>query len=386
MKRITLLIGLVVLSLSSSQALSQTACGDANSSGVVTISDLIYTMQYLCDGPPMTISAAGDCDNRAGITIADAEALTRYIFFGESSLDCSIQATYGFAPAPNDTVFLPFMVAIPDNVDSVTLPVITSFAADTRAFYIPCQVYETNGPGLFEFISVARVDDLSIDMGIKVFPDTAIMEGTELGEGGAILGGRHTFFEIVLHRSQTGLAAINCGGVMRSANWRISVEKNGNLYVPVIQYYQVPLPHPVVTATPSPVVMEAKAGFWSTATYPVTFTSNMGIVSFDLAASDSWLVIDNPSPTGYTTPATINLRANASALAPGDYAGQITIADISPADAEFVPAVVDVTLAVTVPMTFPPSDINCDGNVSIGDISVLIDCLFINVRPIPVCE
>lgn len=385
MKRIKLLIGLVVLSLSSSQALSQTVCGDANGDGSVDIGDIVTIFAYLSYGD--IVGPGADCDNRSGVTIGDAQAITDYIF-DSGALDCSIQDVYTFPPSLNDTIFLPFMVGIPDDVDSVKLPIITFFEAGTRAVYVPTQTYETNGPWLFNLSRIDREYGL-LGYGQKVASDTAIVMVCEIPDAPeSILAGRHSFFELVFRRTQPGLAAINCASVIRSETLKMrpAVSKGGNLYTPVIQYYQVPVPTPVVTVSPSPLNMEAKAGFWSTATYQVSFISDLGPVSFNLAPSDSWLLIDNPSPTGYTTPATITVRANASALAPGDYAGQITIADISPADAEFVPAVVDVTLAVTVPMTFPPGDINCDGNVTIGDISVLIDCLFINVRPIPVCE
>ncbi len=386
MKCRTFLIALSVLSLSSVPSFSQDVCGDVNGNGVVSIGDLVQTLTYLWQGPPTTIDTSADCDNRYGITIGDVEAMTRYLFYGDYTLDCFLEAPYGMASAPNDTVFLPFMVAIPDEVDSVFMPVITSFASDTRAFYIPCQTFETNGPGLFEFRSVTNVEDFSIGMGMKDIPDTAIMQGTEVGLSGAVLGGRHTFFGLVFHRIKNGLAAINCNAVLRSQQWIPTVEKNGDLYKPVIQYYQLPLPTPVVTTTPSSLSMDAEAGFWSTASYPVSFTSNMGPVSFKVTASDNWIVIQDPSPTGYTTPATFNVRANAMALTAGSYAGQITFSEVSPADADFIPPAIDITLTVTPSLVYPPGDLNCDGQVSIGDIVLMIDCLFINTRPIPTCE
>jgi hypothetical protein len=382
MKGRMLLIVLVLLILSP-QAFSQ-VCGDANGDGYVSISDitLIFNYLYYPSGYP-TLRSEADCDNRTGVTIGDAQAITDYVFFG-GLLDCSIQDVYTFPPSQNDTIFLPYMVDIPDGVDSVKLPVITSFETGTRSVYIPTLTQETNGPGLF---NPSRVDKQSglLGLGRKVGPDTTVMMVCEVEE----LAGRHSFFELVFHRLQPGLAAITCASMIRNETLELvpSVIKNGgDLYTPVIQYYQVPTPTPVVTVSPSPLHMETKAGFWSTASYEVTFTSDLGSVSFKLAASDSWIAIDGPAATVYTTPATITVRANASALAAGDYSGQITFTDITPADAGFLPAVLDVTLSVVEPTIYPPGDLNCDGYVTIGDVSLLIDCLFINTRPVPACE
>jgi len=367
--------------------LAQTVCGDANQSGMVTMIDIVRIYDYVGLGPNIVpISASADCDNRAGITISDAQTLGLYFFSFENRLDCVIQSSYGFSPSLADTVFLPFMTAIPDGLDSVKLPVITSLAVDTRAFYIPCRGYETNGPGRFQLTRVDAVDVCPLGYGRQVLEDTAVLLGQETDEAHGDLTGRHTYFSMVFKRNQPGLADIACTDVVRSTTLRIAVEKNGDLFTPVVMYYEVPLPHPVVTASLSSLNITAEAGYWSTLSYQVTFTSDLWPVSFNLATSDGWIVIDDPSPTGYTTPATITVRANASILDPGDYAGQLVVSDMSPADAEFIPAAVDVTLTVTEPLVHPPGDLNCDGRVSISDIVLMVDCLFINARPVPTCH
>jgi len=381
----------IVVSLPSF-TLAQTVCGDADQGGNVSLLDVFTILDYVLLGadvePPLPWFA--DCDNRYGVTMADAGAITRYLFVtGEpSELDCVINDTYDFSPSLSDTVFLPYMTAIPDGLDVVELPVMTSLASDTKAFYIPCRGYETNGPGRFQLTGIDQLietEDIIINGTTKPL-DTAVLIAHEKYYRRDHLSGRRTIFALVFTRSQPGLAEVRCLDVVRSSVLRIAVEKGGDLYTPVIQYYEVPIPHPVVTATPSPLNMTAEGGYWSKTSYDVTFTSDDAIVSFDLGVSDEWIVIENPSPTGYTTPATITVKSNASALTPGDYQGQITISNANPDDAEFVPSAIDIALAVTEPLVIPPGDLNCDGMVSLGDVMLLIDCLFINTRPVPSCE
>ena len=374
----------IVVSLPSF-TLAQTVCGDADQDGTVDFGDFATIVNYLSEGGPYP-SASGDCDNRSGITISDAQTVIRYIFCGESPFDCVIQSSYGFSPSLADTVFLPFMAAIPDGLDTVRLPVVTSLAVDTRAFYIPCEVSETNGPGRFQLNRVDEVNDWGLGHGSEPSPNTAALVGFETCEHPDSIAGRHTFFNMVFTRSQPGLADIICVAVIRTPTLRIAVERGGDLYTPVVMYYEVPVPHPTVTASPSSLNMIAEAGYWTKTSYDVTFTSDGAQVSFDLGVSDDWIVIENPSPTGYTTPATITVKANASALILGDYQGQITVSNANPDDAEFVPSAIDVALSTTEPLIIPPGDLNCDGAVTLGDIMLLVDCLFISVHPVPACE
>jgi hypothetical protein len=380
-----LLVLVVVCMIGMSVSASAAICGDADNSGFVSIGDYARVIDHIAiTGYP--VDTAADCDNRAGITVGDLEALTRFLFYDDPSLDCSIAATYGFAPSLEDTVFLPYMTGIPGDLSTVTLQVMTSFAENTRGFYIPCRTYESEGPGRFKINSIESLNEYANFLGARLPYDTAIMVGTEIDETAISLTGRQTLFNLNFNRVQPGGASISCLDVVRTSTLRIAVEKGGDLYTPVVVYYEVPLPHPVVTVTPTPLAMESRSGRWSTGSYTVSLTADIRSASFKVTASDSWIAIDEPSTTVYTTPATITVRANASALDPGEYTGQITFTDIDPVDAEFVPAPLEVTLTVTEPITFPPGDINCDGKVTISDISMLIDCLFINTRPVPACE
>jgi len=396
MRHIKWILAVLFVGFAMPMTASSQVCGDASADGDLDIADIAILIDYLStsQGQQPTLGSKADCDDRVGITIGDVDALMDYFFvsFDQSRLDCTIQDVYTFPPSLNDTIFLPYMMAIPDGVDQVTLPVITSLEAGTTAFYITALTLETNGPNLFQG---TKINDSSsaLSTGRFILPnkDSVVMIACDQNAGswgGALLPGHQKAFEIVFTRTQPGLAAISCPSIVRSEpnRLRTCVAKGGNLYEPVIQYYEVPAPTPQVIVSPSPLAMTSWAGFWSTGTYQVSFTSDLTPVSFNVAPSDSWIVIEDPSPTGYTTPATITVRANASMLASGIHNGQLIFSDINPADAEFSPSALDVVLTVTDPIVYPPGDLNCDGQVSIGDIVLLIDCLFIDTRPVPACE
>lgn len=57
--------------------------GDADCSGVVTVSDVVYLINYIFSGgaPPHDLNAA-DADGSCTVTISDAVHLINYIFSG----------------------------------------------------------------------------------------------------------------------------------------------------------------------------------------------------------------------------------------------------------------------------------------------------------------
>jgi hypothetical protein len=61
-------------------------CGDADASGIVTISDVVFLINYIFGGGPAPNPlAAGDADCTGIITISDAVYLINYIFGGGPS-------------------------------------------------------------------------------------------------------------------------------------------------------------------------------------------------------------------------------------------------------------------------------------------------------------
>lgn len=58
-------------------------CGDADSSGLVTISDAVYLINYIfAGGPPPMPLLSGDADCNGLVTISDAVYLINFIFGG----------------------------------------------------------------------------------------------------------------------------------------------------------------------------------------------------------------------------------------------------------------------------------------------------------------
>ena len=73
-------IGLIVLGF------DNTLCGDADLSGLVTISDAVFLINYIFAGGPEPLSASSsDADCNGIVTISDAVYLINYIFAGGPS-------------------------------------------------------------------------------------------------------------------------------------------------------------------------------------------------------------------------------------------------------------------------------------------------------------
>jgi len=365
-------------------------CGDANDDGKTSISDILTMMVVMGHDPGLPYdSANADCDDRLGLTISDATVVAAHMFWESDLRDCIIQNVYSFAPSSEDTIFVPMITSIPSYITSVSLPIVTSFSGNSYGFYLPLIFDQGAGPGLFTVSDCEGVSGRPFtpyaDFADGWDGDTLVVNAFALNPTGLSAEGRDTIAFIHFSRSTPGEAQILPELVERSARWKTSVAKDGDLYTPVIVYYEVALPVVAATVEPINFALAAMAGKWSFDDVEVAFTSVTAPVSFELQVSDPWIVIDDFQSGGYTTPATITVRADATELTVGDYSGQITIVNPVPAEAEFNSLVVDVNLHVGDPLAFPWGDLNCDGQITIGDISLLIDCLFITLTPISPC-
>jgi hypothetical protein len=361
-------------------------CGDVNGDGDINVLDIVMCVNYLAWGPTGNeILANMDCDGRTGVTVSDAMRMVDNLFRSGDPIDgCNPTQTYTFATSVEDTVFIPYLSSIPADLNTIELPLLTSFAPDTRAFYGLIQVREINGPGLFAHNAVSTPPSSNILVSWFLDADTVVFEGAEIMPGD--FAGRREFFTYKYTRQAPGVASLASYAADRNSLLRICIEKGGDLYLPVLQYYEPPIPLPYVNVDPTAVQMTTLAGQEDFDTYDITFTSELRTISFNLEVSDPWITIENFSPGGYTTPATITVRGDATNLGIGDYTGQIVITNPVPEDAAFSSDVIDISLHATDPGSYPFGDLNCDGIVSIGDISVLIDYLFISQEPIPPCE
>jgi hypothetical protein len=56
--------------------------GDADNSGSIDISDVIYLINYLFKGGPAPVLIAGDCNNDSNVSVSDVVYLINYNFKG----------------------------------------------------------------------------------------------------------------------------------------------------------------------------------------------------------------------------------------------------------------------------------------------------------------
>jgi len=379
--RVTLLAALLGCVALAPQASAQ-ICGDASGDGQVTLSDPVAIINHVAiSGQPIDESTA-DCDGYGGVTLGDAQTLFKYMFQFIDERDCTPDNTYSFAPAVNDTIFLPQMIDIGANIDSVSLTLIASFEQSTGAFLLPL-LGDTSAWGGYFYPK--RVEHVNYTYGLRR-DNNWLLSGNEPDPAHNNFDGRHEFFTIVLYRHHPGIGSITCESIQISTLLRPYVQKStGDLLVPVISYQPFAAPVPTVTVDPAALSFIAMAGGWSYTSETISFASDQGIVSFSLETSDDWIVIEDFQAGGYSTPCTITVRCNATTTPMGDYTGSVVVTNPEPADAVFSLTEIPVSLHVGNPLAYPPGDVNCDGIVSIGDISRMIDFLFISETPIDPC-
>ncbi|MCD6249572.1 MAG: hypothetical protein J7J98_04485 [candidate division Zixibacteria bacterium] len=369
-------------------------CGDANGDGSVNIGDIVMIIDgimfpdVLLD-PDFYITEA-DCDGRAGITIADAVAIVDYAYRNDDHRDCSAGLTYSMTLSESDTIFIPYINDIPSNVYVVDLPIMMSLSESVEGVYIPLHTDATVTNNQFALTAVDfGPQDGYISAAAWEYPtaqgDSCMIQIYELTED-RLAGLRNTYSTMEFTRNGTAIGSIAPTEYLRSSLMRITVERNGDLFVPVIVFYNVELPDPVLSVDPTSLAFTAESGETPIDTYEINFTSTGQPVTFDLDVSQSWVVLDGDPVGPFTTPASFSVSVDGTTLFPGPHTATITPINLDPAEAVLTDGVVSVDFTVTAPANLPWGDINCDGNVSIGDVSLLIDCLFINARPVPDCR
>ena len=366
-------------------------CGDANGNGTINISDVVgiidaITHPEYMDEPDFH-AAEADCDGRAGITMSDVVTIIDYIYKDDDHRDCSALGTYNLTPALDDTVFIPYINSVPTNVTTLDLPIMVSLLESTDGVYISLLTDASTTDDLFNLTEIGvneSYDYIAID---QYYPDgdSCSLELIELSEG-ALTGEQVTFFDLEFTRYSAGVGNVAPTEYVRSPLWKITVEKDGDLFIPVIVYYEVILPDPTLTVNPTSLSFTAVSGGASGASYEISFTSTERPVTFDLYMSEPWIVLDGNPVGPYTTPVTFLVSADATNLFPDTYIGTITPVNFEPPETTLINGVVTIDFTVDPVPDLPWGDINCDGNVTIGDIALLIDCLFINARPVPDCR
>jgi hypothetical protein len=365
-------------------------CGNVDGNSQIDVADLSYLVAYLGPGGPGP-NAQMDMDDRMGIALGDVVKLTDYLFieYPTKSFDCSPSLTYSFAPSPDDTIFVPRLLSVPDGIDLLQLPIRISLqpgAGGVMAYMRQAEGYA----GGFTCEAVRRVSvPGTLAMGVfrngdKAFP-TIMVWRENLSEG---LAGNHQHFTLEYGRVTSGSTGADLVIEAFSIDqyMRVCVERNGDLLTPTVVYYDFQLPPDTLKGSAASLAFTTPAGKVARDTFAVTFTSTGSQVSFDLAASQPWIQLLDLPGGSLTTPLTIRVAVDGTTLPEGNYSGSIDITNAtSILGVEIPQPSIDVDVAVSPPINFPPGDLTCDGVVDISDLSLMIAYLLRTVGSLPIC-
>jgi len=372
MFKMLLLCSLFLLLMAAGSLFGQT-CGDVNDDETTNILDLVRIMDYIAfeEAQPPFIEENADCDGIAGITISDVVRHANYLFHG-GMLDCEDTGTYTFHISTDDTVFFPSMLFIPDGINSVSLPVITSFQEDVEGVYFPYHYYMLDTDTLFEYSSTTFYEStLLAERTLEA--DTGLLYGAHLYA--EFPSGQLEFAYLNYTRTGPGEGMIAPELVDRNSLWRVCIERNNELYIPVIKYYSVPLPPDTLYIADTSLSFSIMAGNNPIDSFVMEITSSGNPVSFNLQTTEDWITLGDFPVSGSVTPDNAIIKIDSDELVEGEYFGQIEVVDV---DAEVIVPIstIDVYLSVTAPIIYPGGDLNCDGLVNVIDVWILINYLF----------
>jgi len=367
MRKLVLLLVAALALLAVPLSVQSQICGDVNNHPPVDLADVSHLVNFLAFGPSPVNPAMADCDGRAGITISDDVALFNYMFM-EGFLDCSASGVYSSNYTVGDSVYWPRMLNIPDGIDSVSLPVRVMLQPDAQGYYLPFLNQGVGANGVFRLTAITDIAENFVAYGARG-ADTSVLI-TASHDAGQYQG-VNTLFTLHYVRSTPGAGNIVPQLVDRSTLWFPSFERNGDLFriavVPTEQF----LPPETLHASPVTLGYASMAGKVAPDSFLVSFSSTGVPISFNIASSDPWIILLNNPPTGFTTPASIWVKADATALGIGDYTGHINMIPTKPSTPK-TPDAVTVTFHVIPPVTYPPGDFNCDGICDLSDLSAII--------------
>jgi hypothetical protein len=384
MRRVTALTLALLLSVGVGSLHAQ-VCGDADGDGGKDLTDVVQIIYYLSGMGPVNRPANADMDGRAGITIADDQMLVNWIFVGEYvTFNCAPTLSYSMTPSSADTVFFPLFANIPDGIDSVDLPVITKFASNTGSFYLPF-LKAGSGNSKFALKRIVRLEDDGVVFpgsgSVSTFNDTVTLLGCDFDGS---FQGRDTMFVLRYGRTEAGAGTAAPQLVDRSSLLRPSVEKNYDLFLPVINYYTLEFPPETLKVAPTSLDFTAAAGFAADNSAVLHFTSSGVPITFQLTATEPWITFVDTGAVGFRTPADVVVNASAAAVGMGNYGAKIQMVNLSPSAPTEV-ADIDVGFVVRAPLAYPTGDLDCDGICDIADLTLLIDHLYLSLVPLPIC-
>ena len=388
LKRVPFLVLIAVVILNGT-GLSQTACGDVNGNGEVTVLDMaavIDHIMYKHDYDVWPELDAGDVDGYTGVTIADAVRMADYLFAGGQPVTCNPTLTYTLTRTETDTLWVSVMNNIPDGIDRVILPLRTTLQSNTNGIEI--NAIPLDPPSLRKF-KLTEITTLNPDPFVltssDLIGDTCVITMIDIQSDG--LGGTQEILGFVYDRVAPGLGSASVYYFYGQHDVRrVAVEKNGDLFEPRFMTVEFGLPPDTLVATVPTLNFATKTGVPITTTSDLEISSAYGDITFTLTPSESWISLPSPPPGGWTTPATIPVGVNISGLLDGSYAGSISVSVTDPIEAINTVSDIPVTLLITPPVTIPFGDLTCDGKISVADIARLIDLLFVSGAPLAECQ
>ncbi|MDH3891758.1 MAG: hypothetical protein OEV49_11800 [candidate division Zixibacteria bacterium] len=210
--RMLVCVAIVGLALAGPAAAQEILCGDVNSDEAVDISDLLDFMDYL-GGNTDIDTAAGEYDHRVGVSICDLWAMVFYWVGPKASWgDCNPTEQYGFSLSATDTVYIPSVSGIREEVTEVFLPVAMTFEGDRGSFHWPLlhQAAGSNGVfGLTQALSHHEGDStgLLLEVSDPLLGDTVALTGLLFLEIGSPEG-NHIWFSLHYERTGSGTGDI----------------------------------------------------------------------------------------------------------------------------------------------------------------------------------
>ncbi len=371
--------------LTFSQTVSAQLCGDVNDDATVNISDLTDIINYIThETPSPIIEANADVDGYAGITISDVHALAAYLYQG-GSIDCNATNNYSFAPAPNDTLFIPRALSIPEDIDTVIVVVKAFFDSGVDAFYIPLMPLGSSSGNEFILDNILNNTEIMYigNTYTNGAMDTTVMTGADLF-GVDPFSGYVTLFELMYLRVQPGISDIIPETVQRSNLLKTSFEVNGDLHVPEIVYYDVTSLTNNIIFNPGTLSFTTDINSPATDTTSVSFSSSGEDFSFYLVLREPWMRVEGydngslPWPT-YSTPVSVNISVDGTGYGVMDYTGYIVIYNNGPIGGDTPMDSILVTMSVEdfEEPTYPAGDFNCDGQVTMSDLVYLVSYMFL---------
>ena len=368
--------------LAFSGAASAQVCGDANSDNNINILDMILILDYVAGKPNAINLANADCDGVPGVTIYDMITIWSKAFQG-LPMDCTPAGAYSFADANNDTIYVPRLVNIPEEVNKVNLLVFGSFSSVTDGFFMPTKEIGAGASANFDLTGIL-VNSRGIGGGtIMNSNERSIFLSDNFDYDQGFLNGGQNLAVLTYERTAPGVGAIAPEPFDRPSPWKIAIARNDDLIVPLIQHYDLISADGGLDLSAQDFHFHSLQDAQSLDTFQLNISQGPYGVAFTVESSVPWILADQYSGV---TPATVTFLAHGSGIGIGDFNGVIRV---SYANVGFLP-VDSVNLAFTVHPsgnpTFPAGDVNCDQAFNILDLTHIVDFIFRGgTRPFP-CE